>query len=92
MSATKDMSLFTDLVKISTSVWTTLVMTLRDVQMLKVFVALSNDYNFIISVLLNTDHVNLMIYQIFADENQDILPTNYIIIPNYITVTNYDIN
>ena len=82
------MSLFTEAVKISTSVWTTLVTTLRDVQMLKVFVALSNDYNFIISVLLNADHTNLMIYQIFADENQDILPTNYIIITNYITVTN----
>ena len=81
VSATKDMSLFTEAVKISTSVWTTLVMTLRDVQMLKVFVALSNDYNFIISVLLNADHTNLMI-----------LPTNYIIITNYITVTNYDIN
>ena len=92
MSATKDMSLFTEAVKISTSVWTILVMTLRDVQMLKVFVALSNDYNFMISVLLSTDHVNLMIYQIFADENQDILPTNYIIIANYITATNYGIN
>ena len=86
------MSLFTEAVKISTSVWTTLVMTLRDVQMLKVFVALRNDYKFIISVLLNADHINLMIYQIFADKNQDILPTNYIIITNYITVTHYDIN
>ena len=70
MSATKDMSLFTEAVKISTSVWTTLVMTLRDVQMLKVFVALSNDYNFIISVLLDTDHTNLMIYQFLQMKNK----------------------